>query len=191
MALGASQAARFQAYGTRARISIVVWFRIILCIIFVWAALTVGVVWYETGTAFPQLGHQYFWHWVICGTITNAPLLSFYAAHLRVPLAGQWYPLPQLLDWLDGPQLYHLPFSAWFLHYGSQDGSLPDLARDAYADLASPPPSRGGAPARAAAAHAATAQPSNQRRMVHSKLPEADGGSPRHKARLSNPAPRA
>lgn len=125
MALGASQAARFQAYQTRARISVVLWFRIIICASLVWAALTLYVVWRQTAAAFPALGHQFFWYWVICGTMIETPLVSFYAARISVPVAGQWYPLPQFLDWLNGPQLYHLPFTVWFAHYALRTALVP------------------------------------------------------------------
>jgi len=125
MALGASQAARWQAYQTRARMSARLWLQIFTVTIFAWIALTMYVVWRATGNFFPQLDHQYFWRWVGCGIITETPFLNLFVPRLDLPAAGRWYPMAQLAGWLDGPQMYHLPFTTWFFHYGVRTAALP------------------------------------------------------------------
>jgi energy-coupling factor transporter ATP-binding protein EcfA2 len=125
MALGASQAARWQAYQTRARMSAHLWFQILTAIFLGWIGLTLYVVWRATGDYFPGLQHQYFWCWVFCGILTDTPLLDLLAPRLRIPAGGVWYPLPQLTEWMNGPQLYHLSFLAWFIHYGLRTAIIP------------------------------------------------------------------
>src|SRR6266700_4013454 len=61
MAFGASEAARWQAYQTRARMSAHLWFQIITIAVLGWVVLTLYVVWRQTGVFYPQLDHQYFW----------------------------------------------------------------------------------------------------------------------------------
>ena len=109
---GASEAARWQAYQTRARMGANLWLQILTMMIFGWITLTLYIIWYETGAFFPALGHAYFWRWVIGGIITRAPLLNLLAPQLKMPIAGRWYPLIPFTDWLNGPQLYHLPFTS-------------------------------------------------------------------------------
>jgi hypothetical protein len=125
MALGASEAARWQAYQTRARMGAHLWFQILTVALLGWAALTLYVVWYETGAYYPALQHAYFGRWVICGIITNTPILKLCAPRLSVPVAGGWYPLTQLTNWMNGPQLYHQPFTVWFVHYGVRTAVIP------------------------------------------------------------------
>ena len=43
---------------------------------------------------------------------------------MALPLNGAWYPVKPLADWLNGPQLYHLPFTAWFAYYGLRTALL-------------------------------------------------------------------
>jgi hypothetical protein len=62
---------------------------------------------------------------VFCGILTDVPPLNFFAPRLRVPAGGVWYPLPQLTKWMNGPQLYHLSFLAWFIHYGLRAAIIP------------------------------------------------------------------
>ena len=90
MALGASQAARWQAYQTRARMSAHLWFQILTAIFLAWIGLTLYVVWRATGDYFPGLQHQYFWRWVFCGMLTDTPLLNLFATRLRIPAGGVW-----------------------------------------------------------------------------------------------------
>ena len=125
MALEPSNAARSQAYITRARIGVVVYSRIILCILIAWAVLTVYVVWHETGKYFPQLQHAYFLRWVILSTLVRTPILSNIALHSYVPANGAWYPVSPLLDWLNGPQMYAQPFSVWFWYYALRTAVVP------------------------------------------------------------------
>ena len=96
MAFGASEAARWQAYQTRARMGAHLWFQIFTWVLLGWIGLTIYVVWYETGAYSPALQHAYFWRWVICGIISRTPLLDYFAPRLYVPAAGHWYPLPAL-----------------------------------------------------------------------------------------------
>jgi energy-coupling factor transporter ATP-binding protein EcfA2 len=119
----ASQAARWQAYQTRARMSMHLWYQIITALIFFWLFITFYVVWWTTGLYYPairQWHHPYFLRWVLGGIFTRTPLLNSYAARMKFPIArGQpWYPIIPLTDWLNGPQFYHAPFTAWFWHYG-------------------------------------------------------------------------
>ena len=125
MALGASRAARWQAYQSRARMGAHLWFQILTAILLGWVGLTLYVVWRATGDYFPGLQHQYFWRWVFCGILTDTPIINLFAQRLRIPAGGVWYPLPQLTQWLNGPQLYHLSFPAWFAHYGLRTAILP------------------------------------------------------------------
>jgi hypothetical protein len=76
MAFGASEAARWQACQTRARMGAHLWFQIITIAVLSWVVLTLYVVWRQTGVFYPQLDHQYFWYWVFCGIIIDTPLLQ-------------------------------------------------------------------------------------------------------------------
>ena len=122
---GASEAARWQAYQTRARMGANLWLQILTIMIFGWITVTLYIIWYETGEFFPGLRHAYFWRWAIGGIITRAPLLNLFAPRLKVPIAGRWYPLIPFTDWLNGPQLYHLPFTVWFSHYALRTALVP------------------------------------------------------------------
>ena len=82
MASGASQAARWQAYQTRARMGAQLWFEVMILTLASWAALTMYVVWQRTGEFFPQLNHAYFWRWVICGILTWLPAARRHGAAL-------------------------------------------------------------------------------------------------------------
>ena len=83
MGFGASEAARFQAYQTRAAMGVQLWARALMLAAIVWVGLTTYVVWRATGAAFPQLGHEYFWRWAICGVLTHTPVIDAIA-----PLPG-------------------------------------------------------------------------------------------------------
>jgi type IV secretory pathway TraG/TraD family ATPase VirD4 len=125
VALDPSNAARSQAYLTRARIGIALYTRIILWVLIAWAALTVYVIWRVTGEAFPELARQFWWRWAICSTLVRLPVLGTFAQRCIVPANGVWYPMGQLADWLSGPSLYRLPFTFWFWHYGLRTAVLP------------------------------------------------------------------
>ncbi|MBV8452874.1 MAG: type IV secretion system DNA-binding domain-containing protein [Deltaproteobacteria bacterium] len=125
MALEPSNAARIQAYQTRARIGITLYARIILCILIAWAVLTVYVVWHETGKYLPQLQHAYFLRWVILSTIVRSPFIGAAVLRCNAPAGGSWYPVGSLVDWLDGPQMYAQPFSVWFWYYATRTALVP------------------------------------------------------------------
>ncbi len=125
MALGASPAARFQAYQTRARMGAQLWLRIVMWVLLAWAALTMYVVWRQTDAFYPQLGHQYFWRWAIIGTLARTPVIGTIALRCKLPTDGAWYPVGPLVDWMNSRQMYHLPFTYWFGHYGIRTALVP------------------------------------------------------------------
>jgi energy-coupling factor transporter ATP-binding protein EcfA2 len=117
MAFGTSEAARWQAAQTRAQIGASLWFTIIRIIVLLWVALTVYVVWYETGAYFPNLQHRYFGRWIFGWIFTGVPLLNLLGPWMKLPFDGSWYPLPAATDWLNSDQYYRLSFGVWFFHY--------------------------------------------------------------------------
>jgi energy-coupling factor transporter ATP-binding protein EcfA2 len=121
---GASEAARWQAYQTRARMGLRLWLQILMGVVMLWALLTGYVVWYETGQYFPKIDHAHFGYWVACGLITQTPLIRL-LGQLELPLKGGWYSVVVLADWLDGPGFYHAPFTIWFWHYGLRTALIP------------------------------------------------------------------
>ena len=125
MALGASEAARWQAYQTRARMSAQLWFRVFVWMVLGWIALTVYVVWHETGVYFPQIQHAYFWRWMLCGILLRTPLIHTVVLRCSLPANGAWYQLGPLADWMNGPQMYYRPFSDWFWHYAIRTALVP------------------------------------------------------------------
>jgi type IV secretory pathway TraG/TraD family ATPase VirD4 len=125
MAFGTSEAARWQAAQTRARIGAGLWLTIIRVGVLVWLALTLLVVWYATGVYFPQLDHAHFWLWVFSGIFTGLPILDQLAAYMKLPIDGVWYPLPVAADWLNNSQHYNLSFGIWFEHYCGYTAVVP------------------------------------------------------------------
>ena len=125
MGFGASDAARFQAYNTRARMGMQLMGQVVFLVIFAWAGLTLYLVWRHTGNL-RGLNHAYFFRWAICGLLVRIPILSRFAARCSVPLdGGGWYPMPALVEWLNGPTMYRLPITDWLLHFGIRAGLLP------------------------------------------------------------------
>jgi hypothetical protein len=122
---GASEAARWQAYQTRARMGVRLWVQVISWALLLWAGFTTCVIWRETGSYFPRLEHVYFGRWALCGIITRTPLLTLLTPRVAIPLNGQWYPVVPLSDWLNGPALYQAPFTVWFWHYGLRTALIP------------------------------------------------------------------
>jgi hypothetical protein len=118
MGFSGSDAARFQAYQTRARMGAQLWGRVMVMAILAWAAVTFYLVWYHTGKAFPQLDHEYFWTWVACGLLDHAP--GFRA----ITIPGR-YPVGPFTDWLNGPEMYYASFPRWFGHYGLRTALVP------------------------------------------------------------------
>jgi len=125
MVFGASEAARFQTYQTRAKMGAQLWLQILVLTLLAWAGLTLYLVWRHTGNL-RGLNHAYFFRWVICGLLVRIPVLSRFAARCSVPLdGGGWYPMPALVDWLNGPAMYRLPVADWLLHFGVRAALLP------------------------------------------------------------------
>src|SRR5437870_4177646 len=72
----ASQAARWQAYQTRARMGVQLWFQIGRWVLLGWVALTVFLVWHETGRYFPEVDHAYFLYWMLGGVLSRLPIVG-------------------------------------------------------------------------------------------------------------------
>ena len=125
MGLSASDAARFQAYRTRARMGVQLWRQALTLTLLAWAALTVYVVWRQTEVFFPDLQHAYFWRWMICGILTRTPFVSAIVLRCSIPYNGTWYPIGAFTDWLNSDQMYHLPSTYWLWHYGIRTALIP------------------------------------------------------------------
>jgi len=101
------------------------WFRIVTCVVLAWVVLTTYVVWRATGAAFPQLGHEYFWRWAICGVLTHTPVIDAIAPHCWLPANGSWYQIGPLTEWMNSREMYNLPFPTWFWHYAMRTALIP------------------------------------------------------------------
>jgi energy-coupling factor transporter ATP-binding protein EcfA2 len=117
MDFSASDAARWQAYQTRARIGARIWFTAIKGALLVWIGLTIYVVWHETAVYFPAFGHRYFLSWVVAWLFTEVPGLRGLGPWLHLRYEGRWYPLPGMYQFLNGPHLYKASFGFWFEHF--------------------------------------------------------------------------
>jgi len=117
MDFSASDAARWQAYQTRARIGARIWFTAIKGALLAWIALTIYVVWRETAVYFPAFGHRYFLSWFMAWLFTDAPGLRGLGPWLHLQYEGRWYPLPSMYQFLNGPHLYKASFGFWFEHF--------------------------------------------------------------------------
>jgi hypothetical protein len=95
MRLRNSAAAEFQSIQTRARMGAALWTRAFRWVIYIWVALTVWVIWYRVGLYRPELHHQFFGRWILCGILTDTPILNRLAPSLKVPVNGLWYALPE------------------------------------------------------------------------------------------------
>ncbi len=122
MRFGTSQAARWQAYQTRARIGATLWKILIKASAVIWVGATLAVIWIEIGRHLPQLGHAYFCRWAIASTVNDIPYVRIAAARGKIPLDGAWYAWREAVDWLNGPQAYGHTFPAYFAHYGKWTG---------------------------------------------------------------------
>ena len=119
-----SDGAVFQAYQTRARLSAKLYLAVAKATILTWALFNTWLVWYETGADFHT--HAYFFRWMICGLLTDVPLVGRMLAKCKVPADnGQWYPLPALTEWMNSPALYYQPFTTWWWHYARWTALLP------------------------------------------------------------------
>src|SRR6202034_4673087 len=101
-----------------------------------WSLITLLLIWQETGVYFPALQHAYFGQWIVCGVITQSPLIRLLGPGMKIPANGAWYPVKPLADWLNGPQFYRAPFTAWFAHYGLRTALVPLLLAAAIIVLA-------------------------------------------------------
>jgi hypothetical protein len=118
-------AARAAARQTRAPKEAPPWAYTLVWIILGWGALTCYVIWRQTGEFFPRLNHAYFWHWALLSTLVRTPGLGQLTQRCWIPMNGQQYSIGPLVTWLDSRQLYHLPFTFWFWHYGIRTALLP------------------------------------------------------------------
>jgi hypothetical protein len=117
MDFSASDAARWQAYQTCARIGARIWFTAIKGALLVWIGLTIFVVWHETAVYFPAFGHRYFLSWFVAWVFTDVPGLRGLGRWLHLQYEGRWYPLPSMYRFLNGPHLYKASFGFWFEHF--------------------------------------------------------------------------
>jgi hypothetical protein len=101
------------------------WLQVLMGAFMAWVLLTGYVVWYETGQYFPRIDHAYFCRWVICGLITRTPIMMLVGPRMELPINGSWYLIIPLANWLNGPDLYHQPFTLWFWHYALQTALIP------------------------------------------------------------------
>ena len=125
----ASEAARFQALQTRARMGAALWLYVLGWVFAGWLLLTFVVVWRQTAVLYPALQHTWFWHWFIYGTLVRLPLIGPKAYGWTIPATIRpphtWYALGPLTDWLNSRAMYRLPFTAWFWHYGVRTALIP------------------------------------------------------------------
>lgn len=112
MRLRTSPAAEFQSMQTRAKMGATLWSQTVGTIFVLWIILTVWLVWHRTGTYEPELHHLYFWRWILCGILTDTPLLNHFTTSLPMYAGGSWYRLPDFAAWLD--KLYGASFYGWY-----------------------------------------------------------------------------
>jgi hypothetical protein len=117
MGLGASGAARWQAYQTRARMGARVWLAIVKFALLSWLAATLWAVWHETAEYFPAFGHRYFGRWALSWLFTDIPFINGLGPWLRLEYRGRWYPLPGMYAFLNGPHFYRASFGFWCRHF--------------------------------------------------------------------------
>ncbi|MGO9265771.1 MAG: type IV secretion system DNA-binding domain-containing protein [Candidatus Binataceae bacterium] len=127
-----SAAAEFQSIQTRARMGAALWSRAARWVVYVWVALTVGVIWYRVGLYRPWLHHRFFGRWILCGIVNDTPLLNHFAPRLKVPANGLWYLLPDFTAWLNGNTMYGDSFYAWYWHMATGLGGYYGLGTDLF-----------------------------------------------------------
>src|SRR5216684_1604314 len=130
MPLGTSPAARFQAMQTRAMMGAALWSRAIRSILFLWIVLTIWVIWYRVGLYRPEIHHEFFGRWILCGILSGTPMLNHFTARLSMPADGAWYALPAFTDWLNGPEMYRDSFYQWYWHMATGLGGYYGLGTD-------------------------------------------------------------
>ncbi len=130
MPVRTSPAARFQAMNTRAQMSAALWSRAIRFVLFIWIVVTIWLIWYRVGLYRPELHHEYFGRWILCGIINDTPLLNHFAPRLPMYADGAWYALPSFTQWLDGPEMYRDSFYSWYWHMATGLGGYYGLGTD-------------------------------------------------------------
>jgi hypothetical protein len=123
MAVTASEAARWQAYQTRARMGAQLWTQGLGAAFIVWILLTTYVVWHQTTYRFPGLGHPFFFRWMLGSILMRTPGINAYSGGWPIPAQGQWYALGPFTDWLNG--LYAASFPGLFWYYGIRTAAVP------------------------------------------------------------------
>jgi type IV secretory pathway TraG/TraD family ATPase VirD4 len=108
------------------------WTRAARWVIYLWVALTVWVIWYRVGLYRPELHHQFFGRWIICGILTETPLINRFAPCLKVPAKGLWYALPDFAAWLNGPAMYRDSFYVWYWHMATGLGGYYGFGTDLF-----------------------------------------------------------
>src|SRR6266436_1396694 len=108
------------------------WARAFRWVIFIWVALTVWVIWYRVGLYRPELHHQFFGRWILCGILTDTPILNRLAPSLKVPANGLWYSLPAFAVWLNRPAMYRDSFYVWYWHMATGLGGYYGLGTDLF-----------------------------------------------------------
>lgn len=117
MGLGASDAARWQAYQTRTRMGVRIWLTIAKFALLSWIVATLWTVWYETERYFPAFGHRYFGRWALSWLFTDIPFINGLGPWLHLDYRGRWYPLPSMYEFLNGPHFYRASFGLWCRHF--------------------------------------------------------------------------
>jgi len=112
--------------------SAALWSGALRAIFFMWVALTLWVIWYRVGLYLPELHHQYFGRWILCGILNDTPLVRRLGVRLPMRADGAWYSLPSFAQWLDGPQMYRDTFYSWYWHMATGLGGYYGLGTDLF-----------------------------------------------------------
>jgi type IV secretory pathway TraG/TraD family ATPase VirD4 len=132
MRLRTSPAAEFQSLQTRAIMGATLWSRAARGVIFAWIALTIWLIWHRVGLYLPELRHEYFGRWIVCGFFNDTPFLNRLADRLPMYANGGWYTLPSVAAWLDGPGMYRQSFYSWYWHTATGLGGYYGFGTDLF-----------------------------------------------------------
>jgi Type IV secretion-system coupling protein DNA-binding domain len=114
MRLSPSPAAQYQATKTRGLLALTLYSQLLSWLFLLWVGLEIWVIWRDVDAWLPQLGHAYFGRWILCGILTDTPLLGGHFGWLHIPINGQYFWLEQATNWLNGPAVYQHSFYTWF-----------------------------------------------------------------------------